>query len=75
MEQDQGKRQQGMVDLLEIYHARKLQEHILDQLRRLQSDKQQLPLVDIARKRDVVRYYEAMLLTVSELLYESGDCV
>ncbi len=65
----------GMVDLLEIYHARKLQTHIVQQLRRLRKDSQHLPLEDLNRKRAVVQYYEALLLTIDELLYQMGDHV
>lgn len=65
----------GMIDLLEIYHARKIQQHIVLQLRRLRNDSQLLPLEDIARKRAVVQYYEAMLITVDELLHQIGDRV
>lgn len=67
--------EQGMVDLLEIYHARQLQNHIVQQLRRLRKDSQHLPLDDLNRKREVVRYYEALLLTVDELLHQMGDKV
>lgn len=63
----------GMVDLLEIYHARQLQNHILAQLRRLTSDKQHLPINDLSRRRAVLQYYEALLMTVAELLHQMGD--
>ena len=63
----------GLVDLLEIYHARQLRDDILAQLRRLRSGRQQLPLHEIARHKEVVRYYEALLLTVADMLQQLGD--
>ena len=65
--------QQGLADLLEIYHARQIEEQILAHLRRLQCDSQQLQLSDLGRKKEVIRHYEGMLVSVSELLYRVGD--
>ena len=65
--------QNGLVDLLEIYHARQLRDDILAQLRRLRSGQHQLPLHEVARHKEVVRYYEALLLTVADMLQQLGD--
>ena len=65
--------QQGLVDLLEIYHARQTQAHILAQLKRLRCANQELPLADLPRKREVIGYYEALLLTLAELQHALGD--
>ena len=63
----------ALVDLLEIFHARQLKTQILAQLRRLTDENQHLPLHMIARRREVVRYYEALLLTVVDMLHQLGD--
>ena len=63
----------NIVDLLEIFHGRQLKEQILVQLRRLNDENQQLPLQMIAKRREVVRYYEALLLTVVDMLHQLGD--
>jgi hypothetical protein len=65
--------QQGIVDLLEIYHARQLRDEIIGQLRRLRTEKQHLPIHDGAKRREIRAYYEALLLTVAELLHQMGD--
>ena len=65
--------QQGLVDLLEIYHARQMRDQIILQLRRLRSSTDQLPLHEQARRREVRGYYEALLLTVAELQHQMGD--
>lgn len=65
--------QQGLVDLLEIYHARQLRDQIILQLRRLRSSAPPLPLHEQARRREVRGYYEALLLTVAELQQQMGD--
>jgi len=65
--------QQGLVDLLEIYHARQLRDQIILQLRRLRSSTDQLPMYERARRREVRGYYEALLLTVAELQHQMGD--
>lgn len=65
--------QQGLIDLLEIYHARQTQTHLLSQLKRLRASNQELPLSDLARKREIVGYYEALLLTLAELQHALGD--
>ncbi len=64
---------QGLIDLLEIYHARKLRDDILTNLRRLRIDNPQNPFQDHARKRETRGYYEAMLLAAAELLRSLGD--
>ncbi|MFW6093814.1 MAG: hypothetical protein ACODAC_07560 [Pseudomonadota bacterium] len=64
---------QGLVDLLEIYHARQLRDHLLEQLRRLRVHDPLNPFQDEARRRETRSYYEAMLLTVAELLDGLGD--
>lgn len=64
---------QGLIDLLEIYHARKLRDDILTNLRRLRVDNPQNPFQDHTRKRDTRGYYEAMLLAAAELLRGLGD--
>lgn len=64
---------QGLVDLLEIYHARQVRDQILDQLRRLRVHDPLNPFQDEIRRREVQSYYEAMLLTVAELLGGLGD--
>lgn len=70
---EQNQKGAGLVDLLEIYHARQLRDHIIAQLRRLHTDRQQLPIQNIARHKESVRYYEAPLLTVAEMLQAMGD--
>lgn len=65
--------QQGLVDLLEIYHARQLRDQIISQLRRLRASTDQVPLYEQARRREVRGYYEALLLTVAELQHQMGD--
>ena len=75
---DDGQERQRMaphnvVDILEIYHARQLRSQLLLQLRRLHSDTQQIPFAELAHKKKAVQYYEAMLLTVVELLQQMGE--
>jgi hypothetical protein len=64
---------QGLVDLLEIYHARQVRDQLIDQLRRLRVHDPLNPYQDAARRREASTYYEAMLLTVAELLGGLGD--
>ncbi len=64
---------QGLVDLLEIYHARQVRDQILQQLRRLRVHDPLNPFQDEARRREMQSYYEAMLLTVADLLGGLGD--
>ncbi len=64
---------QGLVDLLEIYHARQVRDLILGQLRRLRVHDPLNPFQDEGRRREMQSYYEAMLLTVAELLGGLGD--
>ena len=66
-------REQGAIDLLEIYHARRVRDEVIGQLRRLRSETQKLPLHDGAKRREIRGYYEALLLTVAELLHRMGD--
>ena len=65
--------QTNQVDLLEIYHARQLRDQILAQLRRIRASSDHAPLLGVNNRRDVRGYYEALLLTVAELLHEMGD--
>jgi len=64
---------QGLVDLLEIYHARQVRDQILEQLKRLRVHDPLNPFQDEIRRRETQSYYEAMLLTVAELLSNLGD--
>jgi len=64
---------QGLVDLLEIYHARQQRDEILTQLRRLRVENPLDPFQDHARKREIKSYYEAALLSMVELLRALGD--
>lgn len=64
---------QGLVDLLEIYHARQLKAQVLDNLRRLSANDPFDPQQDPLRRRETQSYYEAMLITVVELLNGLGD--
>lgn len=64
---------QGLVDLLEIYHARQVRDRILEQLTRLRVHDPLNPFHDEVRRREMLSYYEAMLLTVTELLSGLGD--
>ena len=68
-------REHGLVDLLEIYHARQMQRQIMNQLQRLQSEDHQVPLSEVAFKCEVVAYYETLLITVAEMLHQMGDTV
>ncbi len=65
--------QEGLVDLLEIYHARQMRQEILAQIRRLRRVDPANPLNDYARRRETRSYYEAMLLAVGELQKSLGD--
>jgi hypothetical protein len=64
---------QGLVDLLEIYHARQLRDQLLAQLRRLRVDDPLNPFQDEVRRREVRSRYEDMLLTAADLLGDLGD--
>ena len=66
-------RDQGVVDLLEIFHGRQVRDQIIAQLRRLASAEARGEAVDDATTRQAARYYEAMLITVAELLDALGD--
>lgn len=62
-----------LVDLLEIYHARQLRDALISQLRRLRDDDPLNPFQDETRRLETRSSYEAMLLTVVELLQGLGD--
>jgi hypothetical protein len=64
---------QGLVDLLEIYHARQVRDHLIAQLRRLHNVDPGNPYQDAARREEAHDHYEAMLLMVAELLVTLGD--
>jgi len=63
----------GVVDLLEIFHARQLRDQVLAQLQRLASAEARGALVDDGVTRKAARYYEAALITIAELLDQLGD--
>lgn len=65
--------QPNAVDLLEIYHARQMRDQIISQLRRIRSSNEGLPIDHGMHKRQIRGYYEALLLTVAELLHRMGD--
>lgn len=65
--------QNGMVDLLEIYHARSLRSHLLRELARLDSEDALPPGHDPARRAEIREFYETMLITSGGLLYTLGD--
>ena len=62
-----------MVDLLEIYHARSLRNHLTRELARLDCDDSVLPGRDPLRRAEIREFYEAMLITSGGLLYSLGD--
>lgn len=64
--------QEGHVDLIEIYHARRMRDDIITQLRRLR-ESHDVGVLDFAHRHEAQRYYEALLLTVVELLHQMGD--
>jgi hypothetical protein len=63
----------GIVDLLEIYHARSLRNQLVRALARLDSDDALPPGHDPARRAEIRQFYEAMLITSGGLLYTLGD--
>ena len=65
--------QHEQIDLLEIYHARGVRDHLLRDLRRLHETEQLSSAIDEARRREVREYYESMLIASAELLYLLGD--
>lgn len=65
--------QQGMIDILEIYHARQARDQILQNLRRLHKEDPRDPFQDPIRRRETRGYYEGMLLMMGELLHDLGD--
>ena len=64
---------EGLVDLIEIYHARQVRDQIVSQLRRLRVEARSCPDIDTARRIETMSYYEALLITVAELLHTLGD--
>jgi hypothetical protein len=66
-------RDEHYVDLLEIFHGRQLRDQIVAQLRRLTALDHDDPDRCSAPQLRASRYYEAMLITVSELLDDLGD--
>jgi hypothetical protein len=66
-------RGESVVDLLEIYHARRLRDQIIAQLKRIASAEVHGFPIDEAVHRKAARYYEAALITVADLLEELGD--
>ncbi|MGA1373049.1 MAG: hypothetical protein ACO3Z6_15795 [Pseudomonadales bacterium] len=66
-------RVQGMVDLLEIYHARRLRDQVIAQLKRLADAEMSGQVADARVLRHAGRYYEAALVTVASLLDSLGD--
>lgn len=63
----------GMVDLLEIYHARSLRNHLMRELARLDSLDSVPPGQDPARRAEIREFYESMLIMSGGLLYSLGD--
>jgi len=66
-------RNEHVVDLLEIFHGRQLRDQIVAQLQRLTAADAGNPGVRSGPQLRASRYYEAMLITVSELLDDLGD--
>jgi hypothetical protein len=64
---------QGLVDLLEIFHARQIRDQIIEQLRRLRIHDPMNPFHDEGRRVRARGQYESMLLAVAELLGDLGD--
>lgn len=64
---------QGLVDLLEIYHARRVRDQLVAQMRRLGAFDPANPFQDLSRREEAHAHYEAMLLIVAELLTVLGD--
>ena len=65
--------EQSMVDLIEIYHARRLKAEVLKNLRRFRDVDPLDPFEDPVRRREIRNYYEALLITSAELLHTLGD--
>ncbi len=66
------RQQQGLVDVLEIYHARQLRDQLLANLRRLRQGAND-PHRSPASRQEIRSYYEAMLLLAAEMLRGLGD--
>ena len=56
------------IDLLEIYYARNLRDHIESELKRLKKQKG-----DNQDNSNIEQYYERMYLITSQLLHNLGD--
>jgi len=67
------RQQQGLINILEIYHARQLRDDLLANVRRLRADNPMDPFQNPERRRETRSYYEATLLTIVELLHALGD--
>ena len=67
--------QHEQIDLLEIYHARGIRDHLLRDLRRLNEAEALPSAIEDSRRRQVRDYYESMLIASAELLYLLGDRV
>ena len=65
--------EQGTIDILEIYHARRVRAELIGNLRRLRVPNPLDPHRDPIRLRELRTYYEAMFFTVEELLQGLGD--
>jgi hypothetical protein len=62
------------IDLLEIYHARRLRSLIAQQLRRLAQDEASAATVlDAERRQEIREHYTALLIGADELLRNLGD--
>jgi len=64
---------QGLVDLLEIYHARQMRDQLIAQMRRLRTVNPANPYQDPARRHEAHAHYETMVLILAELLVSLGD--
>jgi hypothetical protein len=73
MQMAMSRHEHEMVDLLEIYHARSLRNHVMRELARLDCDDSVLPGCDRGRRAEIREFYEAMLITTGALLYTLGD--
>jgi len=66
-------RDQGVVDILEIFHGRQLRDQIIAQLKRLDRAGPSGETRHDPLRRKASQYYEAMLITMADLLGELGD--
>ena len=63
----------GLVDLLEIYFARGVRDHLERELRRLRRREHSTPGLGPIRRLEIGAYYERMLILNEELLKNLGD--